>query len=178
MDAKSNKNEVIYLAGGCFWCIEAVFQQLNGVESAVSGYMGGTIKNPSYREVCAGVTGHAEVVELKFNSQIVSLHQILSLFFEAHDPTTLNRQGADVGTQYRSAVFYTSDYQKKEVEMFIEKLSHSNVYDSPIVTIVEKAPAFYRAEDNHQNYYSRFPDQPYCRIVIMPKLRKLQKYNL
>jgi peptide-methionine (S)-S-oxide reductase len=172
---KNNELEIATLGAGCFWCVEAVFQQLEGVEEVVSGYMGGQIKNPSYKEVCTGRTGHAEVIQLKFNSQVISFEEILSVFFQTHDPTTKNRQGNDVGTQYRSAIFYHSVTQKELAEETIEKLNTQNVFEKPVVTEVAEASVFYKAEDYHQDYYNNNNDQPYCSWVIKPKLEKLEK---
>lgn len=172
---KNNELEIATLGAGCFWCVEAVFQQLEGVEEVVSGYMGGQIKNPSYKEVCTGRTGHAEVIQLKFNSHVISFEEILSVFFQTHDPTTKNRQGNDVGTQYRSAIFYHSATQKELAEETIEKLNTQNVFEKPVVTEVAEASVFYQAEDYHQDYYNNNNDQPYCSWVIKPKLEKLEK---
>lgn len=172
---KNNELEIATLGAGCFWCVEAVFQQLEGVEEVVSGYMGGQIKNPSYKEVCTGRTGHAEVIQLKFNSHVISFEEILSVFFQTHDPTTKNRQVNDVGTQYRSAIFYHSATQKELAEETIEKLNTQNVFEKPVVTEVAEASVFYQAEDYHQDYYNNNNDQPYCSWVIKPKLEKLEK---
>lgn len=167
--------DVIYLGGGCFWCVESVFSRLKGVDSAVSGYMGGTIKNPAYREVCSGTTGHAEVVKVVYDPSAISLNQILEVFFTIHDPTTLNRQGNDVGTQYRSVIFYTWDNQKVMVEKYVAELERQIVFDDPIVTQISAAVPFYEAEDYHQNYFTKNPSQPYCRIVVAPKVNKAEK---
>lgn len=168
----SMKEETIVLGAGCFWCTEAAYQAIPGVLRVTVGYMGGTTDNPTYKEVCRGDTGHAEVAELVYNPAKVKLEEILEVFWKVHDPTTLNRQGADVGTQYRSVVFYTTDEQRKVVEESIAK--HQNELDDPIVTQVMKAEKFFKAEDYHQNYYAENPDQPYCRMVIRPKLDKLK----
>lgn len=160
---------------GCFWCVEAIFQQIKGVKSVKSGYTGGHIKNPAYREVCNGTTGHAEVAQIVFNPDTVSFTKLLEVFFQTHDPTTLNKQGADVGTQYRSAIFYHSQEQKEIAEKVIEKLTSENIFDKPIVTEVSKIGEFYPAEDYHQNYYNNNSEQGYCRIVITPKLEKFKK---
>ena len=165
--------EKITLAGGCFWCIEAVFQRLPGVRHAVSGYTGGHVENPTYRQVCEGTTGHAEAVEIEFDPAVLSLDQILDSFWKAHDPTQLNRQGNDVGTQYRSAVFYHHEAQKRTVEESIRKLNAGGTYDRPIVTQVVPATTFYVAEDYHQEYFENNRRQPYCRFVIQPKLEKM-----
>ena len=167
--------ETITLGGGCFWCIEAVFNSMIGVESALSGYMGGSVTNPSYRDVCTGATGHAEVVQVAFDPSKVTLRDILEVFFIVHDPTTLNRQGADVGTQYRSAVFYESDEQKQTTNLMIQEMKLSKLYDAPIVTEVAPASKFYVAEDYHQEYYFANSAQPYCRAVIAPKMEKFRK---
>jgi len=176
--AMTKKLETATLANGCFWCTEAIFQRLKGVESVTSGYSGGTIKNPAYREVTAGRTGHAEAIEIQFNPSIISFQEILDVFFSTHDPTTLNRQGYDIGTQYRSAVFYHSEAQKEVAETFIDALTKAEVFDNPIVTEVTKFEAFYKAEDYHQNYYNNNKNQGYCRAVINPKLEKfIKKYK-
>jgi len=174
MEVKAGKSEVIYLGGGCFWCIESVFERLKGVEKAVSGYMGGDTPNPTYHEVCSGNTGHAEVVKVEFDSQVVSLDQLLEVFFTVHDPTTPNRQGNDVGTQYRSVIFTTSEMQKNGVEEFVSGLKKAAVFDRDIVTQVEAATDFYEAEAYHQDYFRRNPKQPYCQIVVAPKVKKLE----
>ncbi len=168
--------ETATLAGGCFWCLEAVFLELNGVEKVVSGYSGGTVEKPSYREVSAGTTSHAEVVQIFFNSEQISYKDILEVFFTIHDPTTLNRQGADVGTQYRSAIFYHSDAQKKTAELVIREMERSNIWGNPIVTEITPFKAFYPAEDYHQDYYKQHGNEPYCRLVIEPKVSKLRKH--
>lgn len=174
MNLEANNKQVIYLGGGCFWCIESVFERLKGVEKAVSGYMGGEMSNPTYQEVCSGKTGHAEVVKIEFDPQLVSLDQLLRVFFAVHDPTTPNRQGNDVGTQYRSAIFYTSDIQLKTVNNYMEDLRKNGVFDRDIVTQVVKAGEFYEAEAYHQDYFRRNPNQPYCQIVVAPKVKKLE----
>lgn len=171
----TNNIDTITFGAGCFWCVEAIFQNVNGVLTVESGYMGGPIKNPSYREVCTGRTGHAEVCKLTYNPNLVSFQDLLEVFFTTHDPTTLNRQGNDVGTQYRSAIFYYNDQQKEISEFFIKKLNEEQVYNSPIVTEVTAADAFYKAEDYHQNYFNLNGDQPYCQFVIQPKLEKFKK---
>ncbi len=167
--------ETITLGGGCFWCIEAVFQNLNGVESAKSGYMGGHIKRPAYREVCTGRTGHAEVVQVVFDSEKLPLSTLLDVFFTAHDPTTLNRQGADVGTQYRSCVFYQTEKQKTTALEAIERWNASGIWHNPIVTEVAPEQEFYLAEDYHQQYYELNGEAPYCRAVIAPKMKKVHE---
>lgn len=174
----SNKLEIATLANGCFWCTEAIFQRLEGVESLISGYTGGTIKNPAYREVTKGRTGHAEAIQIKFDPTIISFQEILDVFFSTHDPTTLNRQGYDRGTQYRSAIFYHSEEQKLISEKFIKELTAAEVFDDPIVTEVTKFDVFYDAEDYHQNYYNNNKTQGYCMAVINPKLEKfIKKYK-
>jgi peptide-methionine (S)-S-oxide reductase len=167
--------EIATLAGGCFWCLEAVYDELRGVEDVVSGYSGGTVPNPSYEMVCTGTTGHAEASQITFDSNIISFKQILQVFFTIHDPTTLNRQGPDMGTQYRSAIFYHSPEQKATAEQLIAELESSRVWDRPIVTEVTPFERFYAAEPYHQEYFKRNPSQAYCRIVIEPKVAKFRK---
>jgi peptide-methionine (S)-S-oxide reductase len=164
------------LAGGCFWCLEAVFDEVKGVESVESGYAGGKVANPSYRDVCTGTTGHAEVVQIKFDPQVVTYKNILNVFFGIHDPTTLNRQGADSGTQYRSAIFYHDDEQKAVAEQLIKELNSQHIWDKPIVTEVTKLDKFYMAEDYHQEYFANNPFQPYCMAVVAPKVSKFRKH--
>jgi peptide-methionine (S)-S-oxide reductase len=166
------------LAGGCFWCLEAVYDDVKGVHSVESGYAGGHMDNPSYRAVCNGDTGHAEVVQVHFDPNVVSYRDLLNVFFAIHDPTTLNRQGADVGTQYRSAIFYHDDEQKKIAEELILELNGQDIWGRPIVTQVEKLDKFYVAEDYHQEYYARNPYQPYCMAVVAPKVSKFRKHFL
>lgn len=170
-----NGREIATLAGGCFWCLEAVFDDLQGVESVVSGYAGGRVANPSYQEVCNGTTGHAEVVQITFDPDVISFRDLLQIFFTIHDPTTLNRQGADVGTQYRSAIFYHSPQQKATAEQVIAETNAAGHWGALIVTQVAPFDAFYAAEDYHQEYYSRNPYQPYCQVVIAPKVAKFRK---
>ena len=170
--------ELATLGGGCFWCLEAVYKELRGVERAVSGYAGGFVENPSYRQVCEGTTGHAEVVQITFDSSAVSYKELLEVFFTIHDPTTLNRQGADVGTQYRSAVFYHSPEQRETAEQVIAEMTAARVWDSPIVTEVAPLDKFYPAEDYHQDYFEKNPTQPYCRAVVAPKVSKFRKLFL
>jgi peptide-methionine (S)-S-oxide reductase len=170
-----NGTEVATLAGGCFWCLEAVYEQLKGVESVVSGYAGGHVPNPTYRQVTSGRTGHAEVVQVTYDPDVVSYRDLLGVFFTIHDPTTLNRQGADVGTQYRSAIFYHDEEQKEIAEDVIREMEGAGVWDDPIVTQVEPLDAFYRAEDYHQEYYRNNPYQPYCQVVIRPKVAKFRQ---
>ena len=170
--------EIATLAGGCFWCLEAVFDDLKGVESVESGYMGGKTVNPTYEAVCSGRTDHAEVVQVTFDPRRVSFREILEVFFVIHDPTSLNRQGNDVGTQYRSAVFYHSAEQKVSAEQIIAKMTAERIYDDPIVTEVVPASQFYVAEDYHQEYFRRNPGQPYCAYVVRPKVAKFRKHFL
>jgi peptide-methionine (S)-S-oxide reductase len=170
------KREVATLAGGCFWCLEAVFDELGGVTDVVSGYAGGTVPNPSYKHVCTGETGHAEVVQVTFDPDTISYRDILNVFFTIHDPTTLNRQGADVGTQYRSAIFYHTPEQHTTAAQVIAEVTASGIWDAPIVTQVEPVPTFYPAEDYHQEYFRRNPNQGYCRMVIAPKVAKFRKH--
>lgn len=173
---EQNKNvETATFGGGCFWCVEAVFERLKGVESAVSGYSGGNVANPSYKEVCTGLTGHAEVVQITFDPDVISYDELLEVFWKTHDPTTLNRQGADVGTQYRSVIFYHNDKQKELAESYKEKLDAAGAFLDPIVTEIVPFEEFYKAEDYHQEYYDLNSNQPYCRFVITPKIDKLEK---
>ena len=170
------RTEIATLASGCFWCTEAVFSQLRGVEKVESGYTGGTMDNPSYEAVCSGTTGHAESVQVTFNPAVISYRDILHIFFTTHDPTTLNRQGADVGTQYRSSIFYHSAEQRVEAEQTIRELEKSKVWTRPIVTQVVPFKAFYKAEDYHQEFYERNREYPYCQVVIEPKIMKLRQH--
>ncbi len=163
------------LAGGCFWCLEAVFDELKGVESVESGYSGGHVPNPTYHEVCDGGTGHAEVVQITFDPAVISYRDLLTVFFTIHDPTTLNRQGNDVGTQYRSAIFYHDEEQKQTAEEVIAELEAAKLWDAPIVTEVTPFTAFYRAEDYHQEYFARNRFQPYCQFVVAPKVAKFRQ---
>jgi peptide-methionine (S)-S-oxide reductase len=176
--SKEQSKESATLAGGCFWCLEAVYKELRGVERVVSGYAGGHVPNPTYRAVCDGTTGHAEVVQITFDPALVSYRQLLEVFFTIHDPTTLNRQGADVGTQYRSAVFYHSPEQRATAEQVIAEMEAARVWDSPIVTEVSPLTEFYPAEDYHQDYFEKNPSQPYCRAVVAPKVSKFRKLFL
>jgi peptide-methionine (S)-S-oxide reductase len=171
---QSNEN-VATLGGGCFWCLEAVFEQLRGVTRVVSGYTGGKAPDPTYRQVCSGSTGHAEVIQVTFDPAVISYRELLEVFFAIHDPTTLNRQGADVGTQYRSAIFYHSPEQKQTAEAVIEELNAAKIWGAPFVTEVVPFEKFYPAEDYHQSYYRQNPQQGYCQIVISPKLAKLRQ---
>jgi len=167
--------QTIIFAGGCFWCTEALLKGLKGVLSAEPGYIGGETKNPTYLQVCEGNTGHAEAVRISFDPTLITYGELLSVFFNTHDPTTLNRQGNDIGTQYRSGIFYTNEEQKQEAEALIKELNNSNAYSNPVVTEVTQATEFYVAEDYHKNYYEQNKDKPYCQIVIAPKLSKLQE---
>ena len=167
--------ETATLGGGCFWCTEAVYKEMKGVVKVVPGYSGGHIKNPAYREVTTGRTGHAEVVQITFDPQVVGFADILEVFFMTHDPTTLNRQGNDVGTQYRSAIFYHKEDQKRTAEKIIALFEKENVYNDPIVTEVTPFDAFYLAEDYHHNYFARNKNQPYCQLVVAPKVEKFRK---
>jgi peptide-methionine (S)-S-oxide reductase len=171
----NNKMEVATLGGGCFWCIEAVFLELNGVNSVVSGYAGGSVENPTYKAVCSGNTGHAEVCQITFDPSIISFEEILEVFFTVHDPTTLNRQGNDIGTQYRSVIFYHSEEQKKIAEKVIKAFTDKKIYPNPIVTEISEFKKFYAAEDYHQNYYNNNSDQPYCAYVVGPKVAKFRQ---
>jgi len=170
--------EAATLAGGCFWCLEAVFNDLRGVDKVVSGYSGGDVHNPSYRDVCTGQTGHAEVVQITFDPQVVTFRELLQVFFTIHDPTTRDRQGMDVGTQYRSAIFYHTPEQKTVAESVIAEMEAAKIYDAPIVTEVTPFTIFYPAEDYHQRYYEQNPDEGYCRAIIAPKVSKFRKVFL
>ena len=172
------RKDVATLAGGCFWCLEAVFDDLEGVEDVVSGYAGGSVPNPTYKHVCTGETGHAEVVQVTFNADVISYRDLLRVFFTIHDPTTLNRQGADAGTQYRSAIFTHNETQEKVAEEVIAELNDAGIWGDPIVTEVVPFEAFYPAEEYHQEYFRRNPNQGYCRVVIAPKVAKFRKQYL
>ena len=172
---QSVPSEVVTLAGGCFWCIEAVFWEVDGVESVISGYTGGTIVNPTYQQVCTGETSHAETVQVTFDPARVSYREILEIFFSVHDPTTLNRQGVDTGTQYRSAIFYHNEQQKAIAEEFIGELDKARLWKKHIVTRIAPLDKFYPAEDYHRGYFSRHPEQGYCQMVISPKVNKFRK---
>jgi peptide-methionine (S)-S-oxide reductase len=174
----SSKSEMATLAGGCFWCLEAVFDDMKGVESVESGYMGGEAPDPTYEQVCGGRTGHAEVVRLTFDPAVVSFREILQVFFVIHDPTTRDRQGNDVGTQYRSAIFYHTPEQQAAARQVIEELTKNELFSDPIVTEVAPASTFYAAESYHQEYYARNPYQPYCQYVVAPKVAKFRKHFL
>ena len=169
------QHDLVTLGGGCFWCLEAVYDRVNGVTSVESGYMGGQTSNPTYEAVCSGGTGHAEVVQVHFNPALVPFRDILNIFFLIHDPTTLNRQGNDVGTQYRSAIFYHSPQQKAEAEAVMAALANEHVFPSPLVTELVPAGPFYKAEAYHQEYFARNPMQPYCSFVVGPKVAKFRK---
>nr|WP_315233668.1 peptide-methionine (S)-S-oxide reductase MsrA [uncultured Flavobacterium sp.] len=172
---KQSNFETITLAGGCYWCVEAVYENLIGVKSAISGYAGGKIANPTYEDVSTGRSGYAEVVQITYDKKVTNLDEIFKVFFTVHDPTTLNRQGADVGTQYRSAIFYKNEAQKKAAQTIIAAMKKAGIYDSPIVTTLEPLTKFYKAEDYHQNYYANNKSQPYCQMVIQPKMEKFEK---
>lgn len=160
---------------GCFWCVEAVFQELKGVKSVTSGYMGGRVENPSYKEVCTGLTGHAEVCQIVYNPTEITFKDLLEAFWQSHDPTTLNKQGADTGTQYRSVIFYSNESHKNEAEYFKKKLNDENAFGKPVVTEISAVSEFYKAEGYHQNYYNENGNAPYCQFVIAPKLEKFRK---
>ena len=172
----SSSKELATLGGGCFWCTEAVFNELRGVEKVDSGYSGGTVANPTYEEVCSGTTGHAEAVQVKFDPKLISYRELLQVFFTAHNPTTLNRQGADVGTQYRSIIFYHSDQQREVAEQVIKEVNASKVWKRPVVTEVAPSKEFYKAEDYHQEYFEKNQRLPYCQVVIAPKIVELREY--
>jgi peptide-methionine (S)-S-oxide reductase len=176
--SKEQSRELATLGGGCFWCLEAVYKGLRGVERVVSGYAGGWVSNPTYGQVCEGTTGHAEVVQLTFDPAAASYRELLEVFFTIHDPTTPDRQGGDVGTQYRSAVFYHTPEQRETAEQVIAELSAAGVWDAPVVTQVVPLETFYPAEDYHQDYFERNPYQPYCRAVVAPKVAKFRKHFL
>ena len=165
----------ITFGNGCFWCTEAVFLSLKGVTNVASGYMGGDTENPSYKDVCTGSTGHAEVIDIEYNPDEITFEELLLVFFKTHNPTTLNRQGADVGSQYRSAIFYYDDVQKHQAEVMVQRLTEEKVYNKPIVTEITPASTFYKAEDYHQNYFANNPNNSYCAVVIQPKLNKFAK---
>lgn len=175
MTGPSSTSSAITLGGGCFWCLDAVFRELSGVQSVVSGYAGGRVPNPTYREVCSGLTGHAEVVQVTFDPVQISMDDLLRIFFTLHDPTTLNRQGGDVGTQYRSVIFYHDDAQRERAQSILREFAESKVWGAPIVTELVPLDKFYPAEEYHQDYFSKNPDQPYCQAVVAPKVGKLRK---
>ncbi len=174
-EMSNESTAVAVFGGGCFWCTEAVFDELRGVKSVVSGYTGGTTKSPSYEQVCSGKTGHAEAIKIEYDPAEISFRELMTVFFATHDPTTLNRQGNDVGTQYRSAIFFADEQQKAEAVKFIKELDEAKTFNSPIVTSLEPLGEFYAAEDYHQKYYANNPYQPYCQYSIPPKLNKLHK---
>ncbi len=171
----SSTVDTITLGGGCYWCVEAVYEMLKGVIRVESGFSGGSVKNPSYRDVCSGITGHAEVVQITYDNTKTSLDEILKVFFTVHDPTTLNQQGADIGTQYRSVIFYRNQTQFEISKSVIDALNKEKVYEKPVVTELTEFSVFYKAEDYHQNYYEQNKEQPYCRMVIQPKIEKFEK---
>ncbi|MDC1038488.1 peptide-methionine (S)-S-oxide reductase MsrA [Candidatus Marinimicrobia bacterium] len=173
-----NQTEITTLGGGCFWCVEAVFQRIDGVLNVIPGYAGGHVNNPSYREICTGKTGHAEVARIEFDPNIISYKQLLNVFWQAHDPTTLNKQGADIGTQYRSVIFYHSEEQKSVAEKSIKSANESKYWPNPIQTEITEINSYTDAEDYHDNYYNENPNQPYCQFVIKPKLDKLEKLGI
>jgi len=175
MQMENQNQEVAIFGAGCFWCVEAIFQGLKGVISVESGYTGGKIKNPTYKEVCSGLTGHAEVARILYNPDIISFETLLSVFFKTHDPTTLNYQGNDHGSQYRSSIFYTTEYQKTVAERIIAELNMENAYPNPIVTEITKLEVYYIAEDYHQNYFNQNKGESYCQYVIQPKVDKFKK---
>lgn len=170
-----NQIEVSTLGGGCFWCLEAIYNELKGIVKVESGYAGGTVPNPTYKQVCTGTTGHAEVIQITFNPKIINFKEILQIFFTMHDPTTLNRQGNDVGTQYRSIILYHNQTQKQTAEQLINEITQEKIWNNPIVTEIEPYQTFYKAEDYHQGYYKNNPEQYYCKIIIAPKIAKLRK---
>jgi len=170
-----NSIEVVTFGAGCFWCVEAIFEELEGVNEVVSGYAGGSISNPTYREVCSGLTGHAEVCQISFDPQVISFKELLEVFWQTHDPTTLNRQGADVGTQYRSVIFYHSEEQRELAEKYKKELDFSGAWDDPLVTEISPITKFYKAEDYHQDYFKKNPYESYCQVVIGPKVEKFRK---
>jgi peptide-methionine (S)-S-oxide reductase len=172
------KLETATLGGGCFWCLEAIYDMVHGVISVESGYSGGHVHNPTYQAVCEGTTGHAEVIQIAFDPEIISYKDLLNIFFTIHDPTTLNRQGADVGTQYRSAIFFHSENQESAAKSVIKEITESGIWDDPIVTQIEEFSEFFAAEDYHQEYFSNNPNRPYCRAVVSPKVLKFRsKFN-
>lgn len=175
IDMNTNNLDTATFASGCFWCTEAIFKELKGVNQVISGYTGGTKENPTYNEVCSGATGHAEACNIIYDPKIISYDELLEVFWKSHDPTTLNRQGADVGTQYRSAIFYHNEKQKEKALFYKDKLIQEDIYESPIVTEIAPYTTFYKAEDYHQNYYEKNPFQGYCNFVITPKIEKFRK---
>jgi peptide-methionine (S)-S-oxide reductase len=175
MNVNNSNLKIATFGSGCFWCTEAIFERVNGVSSVVSGYSGGSVKNPTYKEVCDGTTGHAECTQITFDTAVVTYDELLEIFWKTHDPTTLNKQGNDVGTQYRSVIFYHSDEQKQKAEFYKNKLTEEKIWDKPIVTEITKFEKFYSAEDYHQEYYENNPNQGYCAYVITPKVEKFEK---
>jgi peptide-methionine (S)-S-oxide reductase len=175
MSNDTSSIQQITFGAGCFWCVEAVFQNLEGVLKVESGYSGGTIKNPSYREVCTGATGHAEVCQITYDPKKISFEDLLQVFWKTHDPTTLNRQGADAGTQYRSVIFYHTQEQKEKAELYKKKMNEEKAYDNPVITEISPYTTFYKAEDYHQNYYNQNGEESYCKYVIQPKVEKMKK---
>ncbi|MFL2763628.1 MAG: peptide-methionine (S)-S-oxide reductase MsrA [Dehalococcoidia bacterium] len=171
----ADSQETAILAAGCFWCIEPVFQQINGVYKVISGYTGGYIEEPSYELVCSGNTGHTEAIQILFDKNQVTYEQLLLLFFSIHDPTTLNRQGADIGTQYRSGIFYNSDEQRLDATNLVKSLTENNIWNSPIVTEITEYKKFYKAEEYHQNFYIKNPESQYCKLMIEPKIKKIKE---
>ncbi len=170
-----NETELATFGGGCFWCVEAIYERVKGVYAAISGYAGGHVADPDYRQVTTGLTGHAEVVQVEFDPAVISYYELLEIFFKTHDPTTLNRQGADVGTQYRSIILYHNEEQRNQAEEIIRELDGAGIYKDPIVTQVEPFEKFYKAEGYHQEYFENNPSQGYCRVVIQPKVEKFEK---
>ena len=175
MNQSNEKHETATFGAGCFWCVEAVYQNLKGVQKVVSGYAGGKTPNPTYKQICTGQTGHAEVAQITYDPNQISYQDLLDVFWNTHDPTTLNRQGADTGTQYRSVIFYNDDHQKEIAEQTMAETDASGLWSNPIVTEISPIPTFYPAEDYHQNYYQSNPSQPYCTVIISPKIQKLKK---
>ncbi len=175
LSSSSAQTEIATFGGGCFWCTEAIFKSLKGVKTVESGYSGGQTKNPTYKEVCTGETGHAEVIQITFNPEVISFRELLEVFWETHDPTTLNRQGADIGTQYRSAIFYHTPEQKETAEKYKAELNNKNVFGKPVATQITAFDKFYKAENYHQNYFDNNRTQGYCQFVIVPKIEKFRK---
>jgi peptide-methionine (S)-S-oxide reductase len=175
---KRVSSEVATLGGGCFWCTEAVFSRIGGVEKVDSGYSGGNVENPSYEQVSTGTTGHAEVVQVRFDPRVITYEEILEIFFATHDPTALNRQGPDFGTQYRSVIFYHDERQRQTAEKVIQRLVSQKIFEAPIVTTIEPFKAFYKAEEYHRDYFKRHPEQTYCRVIITPKIAELQGHYM
>ncbi len=173
--SQTNKLEKATFGAGCFWCVETLFQEVKGVQKVLSGYEGGALKNPTYKDICTGTTGHAEVIQIEYDPSVVTYKKLLEIFWEVHDPTTLNRQGNDVGTQYRSVIFYHNDQQKKEAEFYKSELNKTGAYSSQIITEISPSTTFYVAENYHQNYYNQNGSQPYCQFVIAPKVAKFRK---